>query len=72
MIAFFLSFCRCELVQVSQYALHLQRYLKFFDRNQIHIVDGDTLVLNPYLELKKVTVLAVFMNINIKIIYINK
>lgn len=38
----------------SVYHRHLQRWLDFFKLNQIHIVDGENLVADPYAELYKV------------------
>lgn len=40
-------------VAVSMYDIHYQKWLKYFDREQIHIVDGDALVKNPFPEIQK-------------------
>ena len=40
-------------VAVSMYDIHFQKWLKYFNREQIHIVDGDALVENPFPELQK-------------------
>ena len=41
-------------VQVSNYAVHLTKWLKYFPLSQILILDGDNFVANPYEELLKV------------------
>ncbi|XP_043940235.1 heparan sulfate glucosamine 3-O-sulfotransferase 1-like [Protopterus annectens] len=43
-----------KAIQRSLYDLHMAIWLKFFSLSQIHIVDGDMLISNPLLELKKV------------------
>lgn len=42
------------IVRISLYDLHYKRWLQYFNREQIHIVDGDTFISNPCSELKKV------------------
>jgi len=42
-------------VQISQYVVHILRWFRVFPRDQIHIVDGDMLILNPYPEIRKVS-----------------
>lgn len=41
-------------VQISIYYHHLLRWLKYFKREQIHVVDGDKLITNPVSEIKRV------------------
>jgi [heparan sulfate]-glucosamine 3-sulfotransferase 5 len=41
-------------VQISVYYHHLLRWLKFFKREQIHVVDGDKLITDPLNEINKV------------------
>lgn len=43
-----------SMVQTSMYSRHLQRWLKVFPREQIHIVDGDSFSRNPYSAMKGV------------------
>ena len=38
----------------SRYVENLRRYLALFSREQLHIVDGDALVRNPFPELVKI------------------
>ena len=38
----------------SIYFYHMQEWLKYFSLDQIHIVDGDNMVFNPYDEIHKV------------------
>ena len=38
----------------SRYVENLRRYLALFPREQLHIVDGDALVRNPFPELVKI------------------
>ena len=38
----------------SRYIVYLRRYMKYFKRKQIHVVDGDTLIENPLPELRKI------------------
>ena len=40
--------------QHSRYIEYFRRYLKYFKREQIHVVDGDALTKNPLPELRKV------------------
>ncbi|KAH3847607.1 heparan sulfate glucosamine 3-O-sulfotransferase 1-like [Dreissena polymorpha] len=40
-----------KLVQVSVYYKHIIHWLEFFDLHQIHIVDGDKLIIDPYYEI---------------------
>ena len=40
-------------VSVSMYDIHFQKWLKHFNLEQIHIVDGDAMVVNPIHELQK-------------------
>lgn len=39
---------------VSTYDVHYKRWLKYFDQRQIHIVNGDALIRNPFPELQNV------------------
>lgn len=41
-------------VQISVYYHHLLRWLKFFKKEQIHVVDGDRLITDPLNEINKV------------------
>ena len=41
-------------VMNSRYVENLRRYLALFPREQLHIVDGDALVRNPFPELVKI------------------
>ena len=41
-------------VQVSSYAQHLEKWLKYFPLNQILILDGNNFIASPYDELQKV------------------
>lgn len=43
-----------KAIQRSLYDLHMERWLKYFSLNQIHIVDGNTLIKTPLTELQKV------------------
>lgn len=42
-----------KALQRSLYHVHLQRWLEHFPREQIHVVDGEALVRDPYPELSK-------------------
>ncbi|XP_028850913.1 heparan sulfate (glucosamine) 3-O-sulfotransferase 1-like 2 [Denticeps clupeoides] len=42
-----------KALQRSLYHLHLQRWLSFFPRQQIHVVDGEALIRDPFPELQK-------------------
>uniref|UniRef100_A0A8C6UQ62 Sulfotransferase n=1 Tax=Neogobius melanostomus TaxID=47308 RepID=A0A8C6UQ62_9GOBI len=42
-----------KALQRSLYHQHLSRWLETFPRNQIHVVDGDALIRDPFPELKK-------------------
>ena len=41
-------------ISVSMYNVHMKRWLKYFRMEQIHIVNGDVLITDPVVELKKV------------------
>ncbi|KAK3878496.1 hypothetical protein Pcinc_016882 [Petrolisthes cinctipes] len=43
-----------KAIQISQYAVHVLRWLREFPREQIHIIDGDNLIIDPYTEIDKV------------------
>lgn len=43
-----------KAINRSLYYIHTKRWLKYFPLEQIHIVDGDNLVLHPFEELEKV------------------
>lgn len=45
---------KANIVRVSLYDIHYVRWLRYFDKSQIHIVNGDEFIKNPYSELKKV------------------
>ena len=53
-----------KFMQTGLYSVHLKRWLKHFPRDQIHIVDGDTLIHDPGTELTKV---QQFLNIEVLI-----
>ena len=38
----------------SRYIVYLRRYMQYFKREQIHVVDGDALIENPLPELRKI------------------
>lgn len=42
-----------KALQRSLYHQHLARWLEVFPREQIHVVDGDALIRNPFPELRK-------------------
>lgn len=42
-----------KALQRSLYHLHLGRWLEVFPREQIHVVDGDALIRDPFPELRK-------------------
>ena len=41
-------------IEEGTYALHFERWLRFFPRAQIHIVNGDNFIVKPWEELEKV------------------
>ncbi len=41
-------------IMVSMYDVHMQRWLEYFSLEQIHIVNGDSLIQDPFPELQKV------------------
>ncbi|KAM4704434.1 heparan sulfate glucosamine 3-O-sulfotransferase 1-like [Rhinophrynus dorsalis] len=43
-----------KAIQRSLYDMHMERWLKYFSLDQIHIVDGNTLIKTPLMELQKV------------------
>ncbi|XP_069467499.1 heparan sulfate glucosamine 3-O-sulfotransferase 1-like [Ambystoma mexicanum] len=43
-----------KAIQRSLYDVHMEKWLKYFSLDQIHIVDGNTLIKDPLPELKKV------------------
>ena len=45
---------RAQVIRVSCYDIHMVHWLKYFTRQQIHIVNGDALIHNPAQELIKV------------------
>ncbi|XP_062995136.1 heparan sulfate glucosamine 3-O-sulfotransferase 1-like [Elgaria multicarinata webbii] len=45
---------RYKAVQRSLYAVHLARWLEFFPRKQIHVVDGGSLIREPLSEMRHV------------------
>lgn len=45
---------RYKAVRISLYHHHLARWLEVFDREQIHIVDGDKLIYDPLEEIHKI------------------
>ncbi|OCT71633.1 heparan sulfate glucosamine 3-O-sulfotransferase 1 [Xenopus laevis] len=57
-----------KAIQRSMYDVHMERWLKYFNLNQIHIVDGNTLIKQPLKELQKV---ERFLNLPPKIVSSN-
>lgn len=43
-----------KAVRISLYYQHVERWLEKFSRDQIHIVDGDELIVDPVSEIRKV------------------
>ncbi|XP_050712534.1 heparan sulfate glucosamine 3-O-sulfotransferase 5-like isoform X2 [Eriocheir sinensis] len=43
-----------KAIQISQYAVHVLRWLREFPREQIHIINGDNLIRDPFAEINKV------------------
>ena len=43
-----------ERIQHSEYHKYAKKWLKAFPRNQIHFANGDNLIQNPVLELRKI------------------
>lgn len=44
---------RRSAIRTGMYSIHLERWLFHFNLSQIHVVDGETLILEPYKELKR-------------------
>ncbi|XP_069782096.1 heparan sulfate glucosamine 3-O-sulfotransferase 1-like isoform X2 [Narcine bancroftii] len=62
-----------KAIDRSLYYIHIQNWLKYFPLSQIHIVDGDKLIRNPFSELEKVEkFLRLSPRINISNFYFNK
>ncbi|XP_060698374.1 heparan sulfate glucosamine 3-O-sulfotransferase 1-like [Hemiscyllium ocellatum] len=57
-----------KAIQRSLYDIHMSNWLRYFPLNQIHIVDGGTLIRNPLEELQKV---ETFLNIPARIMTSN-
>lgn len=57
-----------KAIQRSLYDIHMGRWLKYFHLDQIHIVDGNTLIRDPLPELQKV---ERFLNLPSKILSSN-
>ncbi|XP_023222674.1 heparan sulfate glucosamine 3-O-sulfotransferase 5-like isoform X1 [Centruroides sculpturatus] len=53
-----------KAVRISMYSIYFRRWLELFSRNQIHVVDGDLLIKDPYLEMRKI---EEFLGINHRI-----
>ena len=45
---------KVKIIRVSLYDVHFKRWLRYFKREQIHIVNGDAFIKNPFPELQKV------------------
>jgi len=45
---------RFKAIKISIYHQHFERWLRVFRRDQIHVVDGDKLIIEPWIELSKV------------------
>ncbi|BFZ17047.1 hypothetical protein BsWGS_20086 [Bradybaena similaris] len=43
-----------KATQISMYHLHISRWLQLFPLNQLHIVDGDNLIVHPLEEIRKI------------------
>ncbi|XP_032881454.1 heparan sulfate glucosamine 3-O-sulfotransferase 1 isoform X1 [Amblyraja radiata] len=62
-----------KAIDRSLYYTHMQNWLKYFPLNQIHIVDGDKLIRNPFPEMEKVEkFLRLSPRINSSNFYFNK
>lgn len=44
---------KSRILRVSLYDVHYKRWLRYFNKSQIHIVNGDKFIKNPYSELHK-------------------
>lgn len=49
-----------KATQISMYHLHISRWLQLFPLRNLHIVDGDNLIVNPLAEIRK---LETFLNL---------
>ncbi|XP_012944972.1 heparan sulfate glucosamine 3-O-sulfotransferase 5 [Aplysia californica] len=59
-------------IQISMYHQHLARWLELFPRDQLHIVDGGNLIVNPIVEIAKVeTFLGLEHQVKNESIYFN-
>ena len=45
---------KTTLIYDSLYSIHLENWLQYFPINQIHVVDGEEFIKNPFKEIKKV------------------
>ena len=62
-----------KAVRISMYYYHLTHWLTYFNRNQIHVVNGDNLIENPVDEIAKVeTFLGVDHMITNQNVYFNE
>lgn len=43
-----------KAVRIGMYSLYFQRWIRTFPRDQIHIVDGDNLITDPFSEVQKI------------------
>lgn len=48
------SIFKVSMIQVSMYDTHFKRWLDFFSRSQILVVDGDRLIKDPFEEISRV------------------
>lgn len=62
-----------KAVRISMYYYHLTQWLLYFRRHQIHVVNGDNLIVKPLEEIKKVeTFLGLDHLITEKNVYLNE
>ncbi|KAL4236561.1 Heparan sulfate glucosamine 3-O-sulfotransferase 5 [Mactra antiquata] len=62
-----------KAVRISMYYYHLTQWLLYFRRHQIHIVNGDNLIVNPLEEIKRVeTFLGLEHLVTDKNVYFNE
>lgn len=61
-----------KATQISMYHLHIARWLQLFPLKQLHVVDGDNLIINPLEEVRKIeTFLHLPQLVNPDSIYFN-
>ena len=61
-----------SILTPSLYDIHMKRWIKYFNRSQIHIVDGDAFIENPVPALAKIEAfLGIEHQLNDKLFYYN-